>query len=67
VPYGPLSGITELTFSKLEATTQNISGENLAEGGGQTRVYTKVLNHQIYHGSTDINCVTIIGSQRWPN
>jgi len=40
VPYGPLSGITELTFSKLEATTQNISGENLAEGGGQTRVYT---------------------------
>jgi len=24
----------------LEATTQNISGENVAEGGGQTRVYT---------------------------
>jgi len=40
VPYGLLSGTTELTFSKLEATTQNISGENVAEGGGQTRVYT---------------------------
>ncbi|XP_025828275.1 uncharacterized protein LOC112903257 [Panicum hallii] len=42
VPYAPISGITELIFSKLEATTQNISWGNLAKGG------LKVLNLQKY-------------------